>query len=298
MSPEACLNASSRFTDPASIWALLESRNYQGQHDSQIVLLSANWLRTQKPTKLPPRQELPPDAIIPVRSLRAIYATIDKGMAKGMSRPLPIIAVLHGGLRLDEAGGSHPDPAGEMLETIVKGLDARWSDATMSIALALWTLDFGALCWSYYIIRHNATPSEMQGNGEWTPFLRVPTLRSREDRAQDGDTAYRTIVRGFAAAFYTLYFFLGVLAVHTLLSHMYRNRNPYLAALLVLQCVFTIFASLDDLTHIGSPWGIQECSKIASVTLSIRGLYLVPLTVVWTGCAIAASFPPSYCREC
>ena len=130
MSPEACLNASSRFTDPASIWALLESRNYHGQHDSQIVLLSANWLRTQKPTKLPPRQELPPDAIIPVRSLRAIYATIDKGMAKGMSRPLPIIAVLHQDLRLGSEGGSHPDPEGDLLETVVKTLDARWREYT------------------------------------------------------------------------------------------------------------------------------------------------------------------------
>jgi len=177
-------------------------------------------------------------------------------------------------------------------------IDARWSDATLSVALALWTLDFGALCWAYYDIRHHATPSDMQGNGEWTPFLRVPTLRSREDRAQDGDSLYRTLVRGVAAGFYTLYFFIGVLAMHTLLSHMYRNRNPHLAALLILQCVFTTLASLDDLTHIGSPWGVQECSKLASVTLSVRGLYLVPLTVVWTGCAIAASFPPSYCREC
>ena len=143
-------------------------------------------------------------------------------------------------------------------------LEARFSDLTMTFALLLWTLDFGALCWAYYDIRHHATPSDMQGNGEWTPFLRVPTLRSREDRAQDGDSLYRTLVRGFAAAFYTLYFFIGVLAMHTLLSHMYRSRNPYLATLLVLQCVFAVFASLDDLTHIGSPWGIQECSKWAS----------------------------------
>ena len=130
MSEEQCKAAAAKYTEPASIWQMLETTNYGGQHDAPIVLLSAAWLRTQRPTKLPDRSKLPPEALIPVRSLRAIASTIDKGMAKGMSRPLPIIAVLHGGLRLDEEGGSHPDPEGELLETVVKGLDARWSEYT------------------------------------------------------------------------------------------------------------------------------------------------------------------------
>ena len=177
-------------------------------------------------------------------------------------------------------------------------LETRWSDLTMTITLLLWTFDFATLCWSYYDIRHNATPSDFNNNGEWVPFLRVPTLRSREQRAQDPETTYSTIVRGLAAAFYTVYFFIGVIATHTLLSHMYVNKNPFLAVLLIMQCIYAVFASLDDLTHIGSPWGIQECSKGASVLLSLRGLYVIPITFGWTGCAIAASFPPYYCREC
>ena len=32
--------------------------------------------------------------------------------------------------------------------------------------------------------------------------------------------------------------------------------------------------------------------------LSVRGLYLIPVTVIWTACAVAAAFPPSYCKEC
>jgi len=177
-------------------------------------------------------------------------------------------------------------------------LEARFSDLTMTFALLLWTLDFGVLCWSYYWIRHNATPARFHGNGEWVPFQRVPTLRMREDREQDEATLYMASVRGVAAAFYVGYFFLGVFATHTLLAHMYRARNPYLAALLLMQCAFALLSSLDDLTHIGSPWGIQECSKSASVLLCVRGLYLIPATLIWTGCAVAASFPPSYCKEC
>ena len=129
-SEEQARFASERYNDPSYIWSFLESKNYDGQHDAPIVLLSAAWLRTQRPTKLPDRSKLPPEALIPVRSLRAIHSTIDKGMAKGMSRPMPIICVLHGGMRLDRAGGTHPDPEGEMLETVVKALDARWGEYT------------------------------------------------------------------------------------------------------------------------------------------------------------------------
>ena len=46
---------------------------------------------------------------MPVRSLRAIHATIEKGMGK-LAKPLPIIAILHPNLRLDpsSAGSQHP----------------------------------------------------------------------------------------------------------------------------------------------------------------------------------------------
>jgi hypothetical protein len=130
MSEERLADFSDKYVDAASIWTLLEPRSYHGQHDSQFVLLSAAWLRTQRPTRLPDRRNLPPEAIIPVRSLRAIYSTIDKGVAKGMSRPLPIICILHPRMRLGLSGAHHPDPDGRYLETIVKALDARWAEFT------------------------------------------------------------------------------------------------------------------------------------------------------------------------
>ena len=191
-----------------------------------------------------------------------------------------------------------PNPPLFMFPLRMDTLETRFADLTMTFAMLLWTFDFAVLCWAYYWIRHNATPARMHDNSEWVPFLRVPTLRTREDREQDEETLYRSLVRGLAAAFYATYFFLGVLATHTLLSHMYRARNPYLAAVLLIQSAFALLSSLDDLTQIGSPWGIQECSKWASCLLCMRGLYLIPATLIWTGCAVAASFPPSYCIEC
>lgn len=108
--PDFTLKAmTEKFLEPKCIWDMLEPKNYEGQHDSPIVLLSAAWLRTQRPSKLPDRARLPADALIPVRSLRAIHATIEKGMGK-MTKPLPIVAVLHPNMRLDPGtgGATHP----------------------------------------------------------------------------------------------------------------------------------------------------------------------------------------------
>ena len=131
-----------RFNEPNSLWSLLESRNYDGQHDAPIVLLSAAWLRTQRThTRLPERQRLPPEAIIPVRSLRAIAISIEKGMGT-MTKPLPIISILHANMKLDgppaargsdftaDEGSDHPDPEGILLEKIVDAIDTRWADFT------------------------------------------------------------------------------------------------------------------------------------------------------------------------
>ena len=177
-------------------------------------------------------------------------------------------------------------------------IETKYSDITYGFAFGLWMLDFAILCISYYLIRHAATPAKPCSNGEWIIFQRIPTLTTREMRAQEPLTFYTRLVRVFAFVFYALYFVLGVLATHTLISHMAQNRNPYIALLLLIQALLALLASLDDLTNLGSPWGIQECSKFASVMLSVRGLYLVPVTLVWTACAVAAAFPPSYCREC
>ena len=116
---QSVLLETEKLTQPESIWAMLEMKNYAGQHDSQVVLLSAAWLRTQRTfTRLPERSKLPPEALIPLRSLRAIHATIEKGMAKNMSKPLPIICILHprpalgknGAKRMRTAHASSPTP--------------------------------------------------------------------------------------------------------------------------------------------------------------------------------------------
>ena len=177
-------------------------------------------------------------------------------------------------------------------------IETKYSDLTYGFALGLWMLDFAILCLSYFLIRYYATPSRVCSNGEWQVFQRVPTLMTREQRAAEPETWYTTVVRLWAFLFYGAYFVLGVLATHTLISHMANTHNPYIAALLLLQSVLAVLASLDDLTNLGSPWGIQECSKFASVLLSVRGLYLIPVTSIWTACAVAAAFPPSYCKEC
>ena len=62
--------------------------------------------------------------------------------------------------------------------------------------------------------------------------------------------------------------------------------------------VVLVISALGDLCSIGSPWGIQELSHLASILLSFRGLLLVPITVIWSIAAIVASFPPSYCETC
>ena len=83
-----------------------------------------------------------------------------------------------------------------------------------------------------------------------------------------------------------------------MLSHIYVKKNVYFAWLLGIKLAMLLMASVDNLTNIGSPWGIQECSKTASVLLSSRALFLVSLTVLWSIAAVEASFPPSCCREC
>ena len=130
------------------------------------------------------------------------------------------------------------------------------------------------------------------------PFLRSPTPLLREERAKQPQTTWRTLSRGFFALFFTLYFFLGVASVHTLLSQTYTNRNPWFAALLIFNALTMSIAALEDCTQVGSPWGIQEQSRIAAVLISFRAIYLVSQTLVFTACAVAASFPPYECVEC
>jgi hypothetical protein len=176
--------------------------------------------------------------------------------------------------------------------------DMQFGNITVIIAFYLWTFDFGLLALSYYLIRHFGTPPRPGDAGECTPFFRVATRQLREVRQKQPETLYIVCMRALFAVFFTLHFALGVLAIHTILGHMYMKRNIYFVWLLGLKALMVLMSSMDDLTNIGSPWGIQEASKTASVLLSLRGLFLVPLTLIWSAAAVAASFPPSYCREC
>ena len=78
-----------RYVEADSVWELLKRKSYGGQMDDPVVLLSAAWLRTTRPKTLPPRQQLPAEAIIPTHSLKAIHATIEKGMAKACATAPP-----------------------------------------------------------------------------------------------------------------------------------------------------------------------------------------------------------------
>lgn len=176
--------------------------------------------------------------------------------------------------------------------------DMRFGNATLIVTFYLWVLDFGIVALCQYLIRHHGALSRPGEDGHCTPFFRVPIRRLREERREQPETAYVHTVRALFAVFFTLYFVVAVFAMHTILSHMYIKENVYFAALLVLKVVMVLASSVDDLTHIGSPWGIQEASKTASVLLSLRGLILVPQTVLWSAAAVAASWPPSYCKEC
>lgn len=176
--------------------------------------------------------------------------------------------------------------------------DMAFGNVTLVVTFYVWTIDLAMLALSYYLIRHNGTPTQPGEEGEFTPFYRIATRRLREQRDREPVTAYKATMRGFFAFLFTLYFFFGVLAVHTVLSHMYLTKNVWFAWLLALMAAMALVSSVDDLTNIGSPWGIQEASKTASVLLSFRALFLIPLTLICSATAVAASFPPNVCIEC
>jgi hypothetical protein len=151
---------------------------------------------------------------------------------------------------------------------------------TMNICMMLWALDFVFLAAAYHYVRLNS-------KGGWECFSSV--------------TGYRP-ARWVAGALYALFFIaaaiIGIISTHTILSHMWHTRNVWFAGLLVFQCVMLVAGALGDAIDTGSPWGIQEASRVASVLLGLRLRVLVPVTVIFSVAAIFASWPPSYCAEC
>ena len=181
--------------------------------------------------------------------------------------------------------------------------DMRFGDFTVCVAFYLWGVDLAIVAVSYALCRIYGTRPQCGDAGDITPFFRVVTYQLREQRELEtrrygGATTWQKCVGVATVVFYSSFYVLGVLCMHTVLSHMYMRRNVWFAILLALIVLMGAISSIDDLTHIGSPWGIQECSKSASVMLSIRGCWLYWVTVIWTAAAVAASFPPSQCVDC
>lgn len=131
----------------------------------------------------------------------------------------------------------------------------RFGNATMTLAFALWSIDYGALCWAYFLIRYEGATSRPFQDGECTPFYRLPVRKLREFRVGQPVTSYTWSVRIVMGIFYFVYFILGIISTHTVLSHMFVARNPWFASILVLQAIVLLVASIDDLSQIGSPWG-------------------------------------------
>ena len=98
--------------------------------------------------------------------------------------------------------------------------------------------------------------------------------------------------------FFIVVAIVGIISTHTVLSHMWQARNVWFAALLIVQCVMLVVSSIGDAIDTGSPWGVQEASRVASVLLGLRLRVLVPVTVIFSIGSVFASWPPSYCAEC
>ena len=137
-----------------------------------------------------------------------------------------------------------------------------------------------------------------------TPFYRPLVYYLREERpeleARQTQSAKYCQTASMAVSFlvYAAFYILGVLSMHTMLAHMYNQKNVWFAVLIGLTALMDGISTADDLTQIGTPWGVQESSPWASRLLAIRGCWIFPVSVVWMAAAIAASFPPSWCVDC
>ncbi len=171
----------------------------------------------------------------------------------------------------------------------------RFANATVIITFTLWLVDLALLCWSHFLVRWEGASND---DANCTPFVRPFPRQLREVRRSRPRGARQLLEGALFGVYFLAHYVLGALAIHTVMAHMYIQRNPFFAAIFGVLAFMMLLASLDDLTQIGSPWGIQENSKMASVLLSFRGLFLVPITVLWSIASILASFPPSRCVEC
>ena len=179
-----------------------------------------------------------------------------------------------------------------------EGFDMSSANLTLRVTFWLWSWDQALLCLAYCLCRWHGTPPRPGDDGELTPFYRITTRRLREHRKDVAITGYQAFMFVCSGIFYASYFVLAGLSFHTVLSQMYVPKNGWFAAMLVMLMVISLLASMDDLSQIGSPWGIQESSKVASFLISLRALFVHPIVLWWSVCSILATFPPSVCKTC
>jgi len=170
----------------------------------------------------------------------------------------------------------------------------RFANVTLGAAFFLWALDFATLAVAWWFVARVDRGSVFDGLcGCFNCFVPNGPRIKRGERVNENVCTGLLFALVYAAAFV-----LGVISTHTILTHVYRERNVWFAVLLCAQTLMLLISSLGDACSIGSPWGIQQSSRVASILLSFRSIVLMPMTVIWTVAAIVASFPPSECVTC
>ena len=167
----------------------------------------------------------------------------------------------------------------------------RFGNSTLAVCMFLWSLDYAILCLGWYLVSRVGTRGANILERCCLCFT-VTSEGGRHRRRASG------VVSLLFAVFFLLVFAIGCFATHTILGHIYNAQNVWFVYLLAVQGLMLLVSSLGDLANVGTPWGIQESSRVASILLSFRGLLLVPLTLIWSIASVIASFPPSHCVEC
>ena len=168
----------------------------------------------------------------------------------------------------------------------------QFGNVTILICWLLWCVCAALIALAYFLIGIEGTRARPTSDWACAPFYRVPTRQLREYRQDKPPTCYDTTSNAVLMAYYFIYFCTSCVASHTVLSQMYSQQNPWFAVLLIVNVVLLLLTSLFDLSLIGSPWGVQEASRTASLLVCVRGLIVVPVTAIWTAAALYAAFPP------
>jgi len=123
-----------QYSDVDQVWhALTPIPLRKGQRDAPLVLLSGAWLLSHQPAELPERSRLPTDATIPVARLKRIYdelASPKTGLAKPVTKLLPIVCILTPEPNLDSPPSVHNDMSGAVLDNILSYLSRAWPEFT------------------------------------------------------------------------------------------------------------------------------------------------------------------------